>query len=187
MNANWSGETKNEVKVLPFIGGGWAEEFWDLDESKLESSNPADIAGEGRAGGGVCRQALNHTYTVSTHHILDTSIRKGHARRVSAGMQYFTSARCIKLAGNKESQHSVPTWKLSCLIQLRNPILNSHQVALTVFWIILTQKINKQWTMFGGKIQLWLIDTSRNLKISSLFGHIPLGQAIGAGWLSTSD
>lgn len=68
MNANWSGETKNEVKVLPFIGGGWAEEFWDLDESKLESSNPADIAGEGRAGGGVCRQALNHTYTVSTHH-----------------------------------------------------------------------------------------------------------------------
>lgn len=34
--------------------------------------------------------------------------------------------------------------------------------------------------MFGGKIQLWLMDTSRNLKISSLFGHIPLGQAIGA-------
>lgn len=60
-NANRSGETKSEIKVLPFIGGGWAEEFWDLDESKLESSNPADIAGEGRAGGGVCRQALDHT------------------------------------------------------------------------------------------------------------------------------
>lgn len=108
-NANRSGETKIEIKELPFIGGGWAEEFWDLDESKLESSNPADIAGEGRAGGGVWRQSLDHTYTVSIQHILDTSIRKGHARQVSADMQHFISARCIQgaliwtLAGNKES------------------------------------------------------------------------------------
>lgn len=147
-------ETKTEAeklraRSLPFIGGGWAEEFWDLDESKLESSNPADIAGEGRAGGGVCRQALDHTYTVSTHDILDTSIRKGHARRVSAGMQHFTSARCIKLAGNKESQHSVP-------YNLETPFLTrvmSHQS------FCLDNKCHRKlisdWRCLGDKIQLW--------------------------------